>query len=265
MDLRLAGKRALVTGSSAGLGEAIAKFLAAEGAVVVVHGRDIGRTNAVAQAIHAAGGRAEIAIGDLSTDAGADTVASVAQAGGGIDILVNNAGAYHHLTWMEATPDRWVETYQSNVVSCVRMIHRLVPKMKEPRWGRVIQIGGGLAIQPIPMQPDYEASLATRHLAVSLARELKDTGVTSNVVAPGAIRVQSVEELLVEIAPRFGWGTGWEEIERGCVRDMVPNDVGRLGRPEEVAAAVAYLASCHADYVSGAVLRVDGGAIRSVN
>jgi 3-oxoacyl-[acyl-carrier protein] reductase len=94
MDLRLTGKRAPVTGSSAGLGEAIAKFLAAEGAVVVVHGRDIGRTNAVAQAIHAAGGRAEIAIGDLSTDGGADAVASVAQAGGDIDILVNNAGAY---------------------------------------------------------------------------------------------------------------------------------------------------------------------------
>jgi NAD(P)-dependent dehydrogenase (short-subunit alcohol dehydrogenase family) len=81
MDLRLAGKRALVTGSSAGLGEAIAKFLAAEGAVVVVHGRDIGRTKAVAQAIHAAGGRAEIAIGDLSTDFGADAVVSAAQAG----------------------------------------------------------------------------------------------------------------------------------------------------------------------------------------
>jgi 3-oxoacyl-[acyl-carrier protein] reductase len=91
MDLRLAGKRALVTGSSAGLGEAIAKFLAAEG--VVVHGRDVARTNAVAQAIHAAGGMAEIAIGDLSTDGGADIVTSAAQAGGGIDILVNNAGA----------------------------------------------------------------------------------------------------------------------------------------------------------------------------
>jgi 3-oxoacyl-[acyl-carrier protein] reductase len=266
MDLRLAGKRALVTGSSAGLGEAIAKFLAAEGVTVVVHGRDVSRTNAVAHAIHATGGRAEIAIGDLSTDGGADAVASAALASGGIDILVNNAGAYHHLSWMEATPDRWIETYQSNVVSGVQMIHRLVPGMKDRRWGRVIQIGGGLAVQPIPMQPDYEASLAARHnLAVSLARELKDTGVTSNVVAPGAIRVPSVEQLLVEVAPRFGWGAGWEEIERGCVRDMVPNDVGRLGRPEEIAAAVGYLASCHADYVSGAVLRVDGGAIRSVN
>jgi 3-oxoacyl-[acyl-carrier protein] reductase len=115
MDLRLAGKRALVTGSSAGLGEAIAKFLAAEGVTVVVHGRDVGRTNAVAHAIHATGGRAEIAIGDLSTDGGADAVASAALAGGDIDILVNNAGAYHHLSWMEATPDRWIETYQSNV------------------------------------------------------------------------------------------------------------------------------------------------------
>jgi 3-oxoacyl-[acyl-carrier protein] reductase len=102
-------------------------------------------------------------------------------------------------------------------------------------------------------------------IAVSLARELKGTGVTSNVLAPGAILVESVERLLVDIAPRFGWGDTWDEIERGCVRDMVPNDVGRLGRPEEIAAAVAYLASPHADYVSGAVLRLDGGTIRSVN
>jgi NAD(P)-dependent dehydrogenase (short-subunit alcohol dehydrogenase family) len=266
MDLKLAGKRALVTGSSSGLGKAIAEFLAAESVAVVVHGRDEPRTKAVAEGIRSAGGLAEIAIGDLSTDSGADTVASAATAGGGIDILVNNAGAHHHLAWMEATPDRWIETYQSNVVSGVRMIHRLVPGMRERRWGRVIQIGGGLAIQPIPMQPDYEASLAARHnLAVSLARELKGTGVTSNVVAPGAILVESVKELFVEVAPRFAWGDTWEEIERGCVRDMVPNDVGRLGRPEEIAAAVTYLASPHAHYVSGAVLRVDGGTIRSVN
>ena len=111
MDLKLSGKRALATGSSAGLGEAIVKLLAAEGVAVVVHGRDADRTHAVAKAIHTAGGRADIAIGDLATDAGADAVTVAALAGGPIDILVNNAGVYHHLTWMEATPRRWAETY----------------------------------------------------------------------------------------------------------------------------------------------------------
>jgi 3-oxoacyl-[acyl-carrier protein] reductase len=146
----------------------------------------------------------------------------------------------------------------------VRMIQRLVPGMRERRWGRVIQIGGGLAQQPTAQQPDYNATLAARHnLAVSLARELRGSGVTSNVVAPGAIRVATAERLFARIAPTFGWGDSWEEIERGVVRDLVPNDVGRLGQPEEVAAAVAYLASPLAGYVTGAVLRVDGGAIRS--
>jgi 3-oxoacyl-[acyl-carrier protein] reductase len=265
MNLKLAGKRALVTGSSAGLGEAIATLLAEEGAAVVVHGRNEERTTSVAEAIRAQGGRADIAIGDLANDAGADAVAVAALAAGDIDVLVNNAGTYGHRSWMEATPAHWIDTYQSNVLSGVRMIHRLLPKMRERHWGRIIQIGGGLAIQPIPMQPDYEASLAARHnLAVSLARELKGSGVTSNVVSPGAIRVSSVRDLLLAIAPRFGWGDTWEAIEQGAVKDLIPNDVGRLGLPEEIAGAVAYLASPYADYVSGAVLRVDGGAIRSV-
>jgi NAD(P)-dependent dehydrogenase (short-subunit alcohol dehydrogenase family) len=144
-------------------------------------------------------------------------------------------------------------------------VSKLLPDMRKRGWGRVIQIGGGLAGQPIPMEPDYNASLAARHnLAVSLARELKGSGVTSNIVAPGAILVPAVKELMKKIAPQYGWGETWEEIERGCVRDMVPNDAGRLGRPEEIAAAVAYLASSHADYVSGATIRVDGGTIRAV-
>jgi 3-oxoacyl-[acyl-carrier protein] reductase len=265
MDLQLTGKRALVTGSSAGLGEAIARMLAAEGAAVVVHGRDESRTRAVGDAIRSSGGRADLAIGDLSTDEGADLVARLALAGGDVDILVNNAGGYHHLSWHDAKPALWMETYEKNVVSGVRMIQRLVPMMCRRRWGRVITIGGGLALQPAAPQPDYNASLAARHnLSVSLARELKGTGVTSNVVAPGAIRVQAVEDLLTRLAPSRGWGTSWEEIERGAVHEFVPNDVGRLGRPEEIAAAVAYLASPHADYVSGATLRVDGGTIRSI-
>ncbi|HHL4082260.1 MULTISPECIES: SDR family NAD(P)-dependent oxidoreductase [unclassified Burkholderia] len=264
MDLNLRGKRALVTGSTAGLGEAIAKMLAAEGATVVVHGRSGDRAAAVAAAITAAGGHAEVALGDLASDAGANAVVAQATEGGAIDILVNNAGYYHHLTWNTALPDKWMESYEVNVLSAVRMIQRLVPAMRERGWGRVIQIGGGLAGQPVPMQPDYNASLAARHnLAVSLARDLKDSGVTSNIVAPGAILVPAVRELLEHIAPQHGWGQTWEEIERGFVRDMVPNDVGRLGRPEEIAAAVAYLASHYADYVSGATIRVDGGTIRS--
>ncbi|GAA3417904.1 SDR family NAD(P)-dependent oxidoreductase [Streptosporangium vulgare] len=258
MDLRLTGRRALVTGSSSGLGEAITRLLAAEGAEVVVHGRNEDRARKVAEDI----GAVAVAIGDLATDEGADAVAATA---GEVDILVNNAGAYDHLGWADATPEVWVRTYEVNVVSCVRMIQRLVPGMRERGWGRVIQIGGGLASQPMPTQPHYNASLAARHnLAVSLARELKDTGVTSNVVAPGAILVDSVERLLTRIAPEHGWGESWEEIERAAARDFVPNDIGRFGRPEEIAGAVAYLAGPYADYVSGATLRVDGGTVRSV-
>ncbi|POX63498.1 short-chain dehydrogenase [Streptomyces sp. Ru62] len=259
MDLKLTGRRALVTGSSSGLGAAIARLLAAEGADVVVHGRDETRAREVADAI----GAVAVAIGDLATDEGADAVATAA---GDVDVLVNNAGAYDHLGWEDASPEVWVRTYEVNVVSGVRMIQRLVPGMRERGWGRVIQIGGGLASQPLAMLPHYNATLAARHnLAVSLARELKDTGVTSNVVAPGAILVDAVQTLLTRMAPERGWGESWEEIERNAARDFVPNDVGRFGRPEEIAGAVAYLASPYADYVSGATLRVDGGTIRSVS
>ncbi|GAA4575854.1 SDR family NAD(P)-dependent oxidoreductase [Planotetraspora kaengkrachanensis] len=258
MDVNLTGRRALVTGSSSGLGEAIARLLATEGADVVVHGRDVVRARTVAADI----GAVAVAIGDLATDEGADAVAATA---GEVDILVNNAGTYDHSGWDDATPQVWVRTYEVNVVSGVRMIRRLVPGMRERGWGRVIQIGGGLSSQPTPMLPHYSASLAARHnLAVSLARELKGTGVTSNVVSPGAILVDSVERFLTEMAPERGWGESWEEIERNAARDFVPNDFGRFGRPEEIAGAVVYLASPYADYVSGATIRVDGGTIRSV-
>jgi 3-oxoacyl-[acyl-carrier protein] reductase len=265
MDLKLAGKRALVTGSSSGLGAAIVKLLAAEGVAVVVHGRNESRANAVAEAIRANGGKAEVALGDLATDSGADAVAAAALAGGPVDILVNNAGILPRQSWMEATAELWLQTYNSNVISGVRMIQRLAPHMRERHWGRVIQIGGGLALQPQASGPLYSATLAARHnLAVSLARELKGSGVTSNIVAPGAILTEEGRPMLVHMGQAQGWGETLEEIERSFVQAIAPNDVGRLGRPEEIAAAVAYLASPMADYVSGATIRVDGGTIRSV-
>ena len=266
MDLRLAGKRALVTGSSSGIGEAVVKLLAAEGVAVIVHGRDESRANAVAEAIRVKGGEAGVALGDLTTDAGADAVAVVAQAFGPIDILVNNAGVILRRSWTETTATDWAQIYNTNVISAVRMIQRLVPQMRERHWGRVIQIGGGLSQQPQAAGPNYNATLAARHnLAVSLARELKDTGVTSNVVAPGAILSSEAARMqLIHMGQTHGWGETLEEIEHNATQAIAPNDVGRFGRSEEIAAAVAYLASPIADYVSGATIRVDGGTIRSV-
>jgi 3-oxoacyl-[acyl-carrier protein] reductase len=266
MELKLVGRRAIVTGASSGLGAAIATFLAAEGAHVIVHGRNADRANPVVRLIQSAGGQADVAFGDLSTDEGADEAVATAQAIGTIDILVNNAGAYKHLGWMNATSKEWEDAYQTNVVSAVRMIQRLVPPIRNRGWGRVVQIGGGLALQPIAVHAQYSATLAARHnLAVSLARDLKGSGVTSNVVAPGAIRIAAVEQILRHSSSQFGWGETWDEIEQGAVRDLVPNDIGRLGRPEEIAAAVAYLCSGYADYVSGEILRVAGGTIKGVH
>jgi 3-oxoacyl-[acyl-carrier protein] reductase len=262
---KLEGKRVLVTGSSAGLGEAIATMLAKEGATIFIHGRDAARANQVADAIRRDGGLAEVTLGNLSTEAGADEVATACLAEGSIDILVNNAGAYAHTGWMDTTPEEWQATFNLNVVSYIRMIQRFVPGMKNKGWGRIVNIGGGLGIQPLAIQPHYSASLAARHnLSVSLARELAGTGITSNVVAPGAILNPQVAQWLVAEAPKHCWGTSFEEVEVNAVKELVPNDSGRFGRPEEIASAVLYLVGPHSDYVSGTLLRVDGGTVKSI-
>ena len=172
MDLQLSGTRALVTGSSSGIGEAIAKYLAAEGVTVVVQGRREQEAKRVAAAIAAAGGKALVAIGDLSSESGADAVAKVVNdALGGADILVNNAGAFPHGAWLEAPAADWVELYNQNVGSMVRLINRLVPGMKERGWGRVISLASVVATMPVPGGPAYSATKgANANLAVSLAK-----------------------------------------------------------------------------------------------
>jgi 3-oxoacyl-[acyl-carrier protein] reductase len=263
MDMGLCGRRALITGASTGLGQSIAEMLAAEGASVVVHGRDPARTHAVAGDISAGGGDAVAVLGDLASSAGA---AAVAEAAGEIDILVNNAGYYDDLGWPELHDDQWSQIFQVNVVSGVRMIEHLVPGMRHRGWGRVITIGGGLALQPTAAQPHYTATLAARHnLTVSLARELAGTGVTANVVAPGAILTAPTRDMTLRVAAEHGWGPDWDDIEKAASAAWFPNDIGRFGRPEEIAAAVTFLASSHADYISGADIRVDGGTVRTVS
>jgi len=265
MDLRVKGKRALITGSSSGLGEAIAIMLAAEGVEVIVHGRDKDRALTVTDKINQSGGKAEFVIGDLATDEGADSIATAALANGQVDILVNNAGVYHGQPWMEVTPAEWLATYNTNVISGVRMVQRLLPQMRQLGWGRVVQIGSIAAMQPISLQPDYNAAMAARHnLTVSLARELKGSGITSNTIAAGAMLVESVKSMILGMASQNNWGEGWDEIEKNAAAQFLQNDLGRFGKPEEVAGAVAYLMSSYADNITGSIIRVDGGQTMSV-
>lgn len=265
MDLQLQGKRALVTGSSAGIGEAIACALAREGAAVVVHGRREAEAQRVAAQIQAQGGSATVILGDLATDEGAAALA--APAVGDIDIVVNNAGVFVMDDWSAPDPSVWLGQYNLNVVSMIRVVRLFIEGMKRRGWGRFIQIGSGASTYPMPTSAAYAASKAgDANLTVSLARGLADTGVTANTVSPGIILTQATGTFMKDLARAQGWLGSPEEIERrflGLFGLMPPT--GRLGRVEEVADLVAFLASPRANYINGANLRIDGGFVPTVN
>jgi 3-oxoacyl-[acyl-carrier protein] reductase len=267
MDLTLTGKRALVTGSTGGIGEGIAKTLAREGAAVVVQGRNESAGRRVQQQIEASGGKAVVAIGDLSTDDGAKRVADKAVAEfGAIDIVVNNAGAYEVRAWADATPQQWLDTFNQDVLSMVRMIRLLVPQMKQLGWGRIVQLSSLVGVQPLAVQPDYGAAkAAVINITVSLAKELAATGITVNTVTPGPIMTAGWVEWARGIANARGWGDDLAQIEHHVVQEILPNSVGRVGRVDDIANAVAFLVSPLAGFINGANLRVDGGSAQSVN
>jgi NAD(P)-dependent dehydrogenase (short-subunit alcohol dehydrogenase family) len=263
MDLGLQGKRALVTGSSSGIGAGIARMLAAEGCAVVVHGRNRSRAEEVAGQI----GAVAIAIGDLSSDTEADAVAHVA---GEIDILVNNAGGAagtSAMTWTEVSETAWIDTYQQNAVAAARMIRRLLPGMTAKGWGRIINIASAAGTQPIPFGPDYGAAKgAVLNMTVSLAKSLGDCGVTVNSVSPGAILTPAVEAWLTNLKTAMGWGDiSLEEAEARMTREIVPVPIGRVGRVEDIAHAVCMIASSGAGFMTGGNVRIDGGQVQSVN
>lgn len=269
LDLELHGKRALVTGSSAGIGEAIARAFAREGVTVAIHGRNAERANKVAESIKKAGGKAVVVLGDLSRKADADRVAGqTIELLGGVDILVNNAGGADEgfKTWLETDSEQWTETYSQNVLSAVRLIRHLVPGMKKKGWGRVINVSSVVATQPFPMGPDYGAAKAALvNATVSLTKELSGTGVTVNTISPGPIRTAAFERVFRDIAKAQGWGEDWAEIERRAVKEMLQNPTGRVGTSEEVATAALYLASPLAGFTNGQNLRVDGGTAVGIN
>ena len=264
MDYGLKGKRALVTGSSSGIGEGIARRLAEAGVTVAVHGRNEARTAAVADALREAGGEAIAVTGDLVEDGAAERIRERIDAQlGGIDILVNNAGGrfggFNHMDWFGIPAAEWVGSYKLNVVAAALMIEQLVPGMKARGWGRTIQISSGIAIQQPPVFPDYQAAkTALNSMSGSLAKALAGTGVTSNVISAGVIYTPGSDDQLAGAAKAFGL-EDWTKDERRFALEFFHHSVGRMGRPDDLAAAVLYLASPQADFVTGAHLVVDGG------
>ncbi len=268
MDLQLKSRRALVTGSSSGIGEAIARMLAEEGAAVVVHGRNRERAEKVAADIGAAG----VAIGDLSTDAAAAAVDAEARValGGSVEILINNAGGSStgntSKTPIEITADDFVSNYHANMLAAVRLCRLAVPAMIAAKFGRVINVSSAVAVQPNNMGADYSgAKSALNNYTVSLAGSLKGVGVTVNTLSPGIIMVDG---LLRFGRQKFGDPEmSFEEVSNRFAAEKVFEmpPVGRLGLPRELALVACMLASPLSGFVTGANYRVDGGQVRSLN
>lgn len=270
MDLGLHGKRAMVTGSTSGIGAATARMLAAEGALVVVHGRNAERAEAVRADIERAGGQAAVALGDLGNDRDAQVATDAALAAfGGIDILVNNLGQFEPFApvWTDATPAEFAATYEANVIAAVRTIRAALPGMKERGWGRIINISSGAYTQPPPDFPTYGPSKAALvNLSVGLARSLPNTGITVNTISPGNVLTEAMKDNLPKIGAAAGWPeTGIEAIEQRFVAERWPSPAGRMGRVDEIAALICFLASRHSAYITGTNYRIDGGAHATLN
>lgn len=267
MDLQLEGRRALVTGSSSGIGEAAARALAAEGTAVVVHGRSADEAKRVAWEIQAAGGQAEpVTVDLLGANGPEDLAAAALRLLGGIDILVHSAASGLEQPWDSTDPAEWRMLYDLNVLAAVRLAQRLVPGMRRRGWGRVIHIASGAATEPQPASLAYSVTkAAVVNLTVGLARALDRTGVTVNTVSPGIVVTPRVQRYAIDLAAAQGWGGDWDGIEQRILRETMDNPCGRLGRPFDVAALVTFLASPLAGFVNGANHRVDGAAIGVVN
>lgn len=260
MDLQLKGKTALVTGSSKGIGRAIATSLAAEGVRVIVNGRsEKSVADAIAKIRESVPGADLVAFtADLANaDEAARLVAAIPQ----VDILVNNLGIFEPKEFGDITDEEWKYFFDVNVLSGVRLSRAYLPGMKQRSWGRIVFISSESALQ-IPTEMIHYGMTKTAQLAVSrgLAETCAGTGVTVNSVLPGPTFSEGVEDFVAKLSA----GQSFEAFQKEFFEKMRPTSlIQRFAKPEEVAAMVTYVCSPLASATNGAALRVDGGVLRS--
>jgi NAD(P)-dependent dehydrogenase (short-subunit alcohol dehydrogenase family) len=261
MDLKLDGKLALVTGSTAGIGYAIASRLLAEGARVIVNGRRQAAVDeAVAKLSRETGKTALGFAGDMA-DAGA--AAALAQAHPKINILVNNLGIFEPKEFLDIPDEDWLRFFEVNVLSGVRLARLVLPAMKAANWGRVIFISSESGIQ-IPVEMIHYGMTKAAQIAIArgLAESVAGTGITVNSILPGPTQSRGVGDFVQSLADNAGMS--FEEYQAEFFRSARPTSlIKRFEAPDEIATMVAYIASPLASGTTGAALRVEGGLLKS--
>jgi len=259
MDLQLDGKLALVTGSTAGIGFAIAEALADEGAQVIVNGRTAKRVEEAMDKL--AGARVLGLPADLSTAAGAE---EAIRRFPDVEILVNNAGIYEVKPFEQISDADWLRLFEVNVMSGIRLSRYYLPRMKERNWGRIVFISSESGVQ-IPPEMIHYGMTKSAQLAVSrgMAETTAGTGVTVNAVLPGPTESEAVGGFVENLAAQRG--TDRAAIEAEFFKSVRPSSLlKRFARADEVAAMVAFVCSPLSSATNGAAIRVDGGVVRSI-
>lgn len=262
MDLGIKGKVALVAAASKGLGKATAMELAREGARVVIAARNAQELTATADEIRAATGAEVLPVRtDVSQVADVEALVDEALARfGGIDILINNAGGPRPGTFTDMADEDWLAAINLNLMSTVRMTRLALPGMRERKWGRIVNIVSISVKQPMG---NIILSNAARSAVVAMAKTLSQQvaaeGITVNNVCPGTILTDRIRSLAANTAQQRG--ISQEEALQGMQADI---PMGRIGRPEELAAVITFLASERASYVTGATIQVDGGQYKGL-
>lgn len=260
MDLKLRGKRALVTGSTAGIGFATAQGLARERAEVIVNGRTEQKVAEAVQRISSEVGSRAIGIAaDLSS---AEGVARLVAQAGRVDILVNNVGIFWPVPFLEISDQDWFHIFEVNVMSGVRLSRELLPAMLKRNWGRIIFVSSESGLQ-IPSEMVHYGVTKTAQLSRGIADTVAGTGVTVNSVLRGPTRSEGAVDFLGKVAAEHN--TDIAAVEEEFIRTMRPTSlIRRFAESEEVANLVVFLCGEGASAITGASLRADGGVVRSI-